>query len=294
MNQMLNTMQNKSIDGKAIAESVLIEVKADVDDMNTQGIEPCLAVILVGEDAASQVYVQHKVAKAKQVGIRSLEFRFHQDTTTTELLSKIEQLNQDPTVHGILVQLPLPPQIDETQILHKIDPLKDVDGFHRENVGGLSQGQNVLAPCTPMGCLRLLHETLGSDLSGLHAVIIGRSNIVGKPMAALLLQQHCSVTVVHSRSKHLAEICQMADILVAAVGQPKLVKADWIKPNAVVIDVGINRMTVDNQSRLVGDVDFEDVLPIVQAITPVPGGVGPMTIAYLMKNTLAAARMQSA
>lgn len=293
MNQMLNTMQNKYIDGKAIAESVLKEVKADVDDMKTQGIEPCLAVILVGEDAASQVYVQHKVAKAKQVGIRSLEFRFNQDSTTTELLSKIDQLNQDPSVHGILVQLPLPPQIDDTQILHKIDPLKDVDGFHRENVGGLSQGQCVLAPCTPMGCLRLLHETLGSDLSGLHAVIIGRSNIVGKPMAALLLQQHCSVTVVHSRSKHLAETCQMADILVATVGQPKLVKADWIKPNAVVIDVGINRMTVDNQSSLVGDVDFEDVLPIAQAITPVPGGVGPMTIAYLMKNTLAAARMQS-
>ncbi|MCO6057650.1 bifunctional methylenetetrahydrofolate dehydrogenase/methenyltetrahydrofolate cyclohydrolase FolD [Pseudomonas sp. MOB-449] len=279
------------IDGKAAAARVLAEVAEDVREMKAGGIAPALAVVLVGQDPASQVYVSNKVLRAEECGIRSLEHKLPADTAEAELLALIHNLNADAGVHGILVQLPLPAHIDETRVLQAIDPLKDVDGFHAENVGGLSQGRDVLTPCTPAGCLRLLQDTCG-DLVGKHAVVIGRSNIVGKPMAALLLKAHCSVTVVHSRSANLRELCRQADIVVAAVGRPRLVDADWLKPGAVVIDVGINRIEEDGRSKLVGDVDFDSALAKAAAITPVPGGVGPMTIAFLMKNTLTAARLQ--
>ncbi len=281
----------KLIDGKAAAARVLAEVKAQVADMKTQGIAPGLTVVLVGDDPASHVYVRNKVLRAEECGIQSREHRLPADTSEASLLGLIGELNADASVHGILVQLPLPGHINETRVLQAIDPLKDVDGFHAENVGGLSQGRDVLTPCTPAGCMRLLEDCMG-DISGKHAVVIGRSNIVGKPMAALLLKAHCTVTVVHSRSANLKELCRQADIVVAAVGRPRLVDADWLKPGAVVIDVGINRITEGERSRLVGDVDFDSALPKVAAITPVPGGVGPMTIAFLMKNTLTAARLQ--
>lgn len=289
---MSMTLLHKIIDGKAIAQSVLEEVKADVNNFKAKGVEPCLAVVLIGDDPASHVYVKNKVQKAAFVGIRSLEFRFNADLNEQELLAQIDRLNADATVHGILVQLPLPQQINETRVLEHIYPQKDVDGFHSENVGGLSQGREVLTPCTPTGCIRLLKEHLGDDLSGLHAVVIGRSNIVGKPMAALLLKESCTVTVVHSKTRNIKQVCQQADILIAAVGKANMVDASYLKDDAVVIDVGINRITEDGKTRLVGDVDFEDVLPFVSAITPVPSGVGPMTIAYLMKNTLQAVRLQ--
>lgn len=289
---LLQQDDDKIIDGKAIAQRVLEEVKADVITLQQQGIEPCLAVVLVGDDPASRVYVRNKVEKARFVGIRSLEFRFDEQLSEEDLLNKIDELNADPDVHGILVQLPLPKQINETKVLERINPKKDVDGFHSENVGGLSQGRDVLTPCTPTGCIRLLKEALGDDLTGLHAVVIGRSNIVGKPMAALLLKESCTVTVVHSKTKNIQQICQQADIVVAAVGRPKMVTASYLQADAVVIDVGINRIVEDGKARLVGDVDFDDALPMASAITPVPGGVGPMTIAYLMKNTLQAARLQ--
>jgi methylenetetrahydrofolate dehydrogenase (NADP+)/methenyltetrahydrofolate cyclohydrolase len=282
---------SKIIDGKAVSAQVLEEVKADVAQLKAQGIEPALAVVLVGDDPASTVYVRNKVLRAGEVGIRSLEHRLPGDATQQELLDLIEQLNNDVSVNGILVQLPLPTHIDEPLVLDAIDPTKDVDGFHAENVGALSLGLPVLTPCTPSGCMRLLRQACG-DLSGLHAVVIGRSNIVGKPMAALLLQAHCSVTVVHSRSKDAPALSRLADIVVAAVGRPRMIDASWIKPGAVVIDVGINRIEEDGKSRLVGDVDFDSVLPLVSAITPVPGGVGPMTIALLMQNTVTAARQQ--
>ena len=281
----------KLIDGKAAAARVIAEVKAQVTTMKDDGIAPALTVILVGEDPASQVYVRNKVLRAEECGIRSLEHKLPANTDEATLLTLIGELNADTSIHGILVQLPLPGHIDETRVLQAIDPLKDVDGFHAENVGGLSQGRDVLTPCTPAGCMRLLEDSVG-DLSGKHAVVIGRSNIVGKPMAALLLKAHCTVTVVHSRSANLKELCRQADIVVAAVGRPRLVDADWLKPGAVVIDVGINRISEGDRSRLVGDVDFDSALPKVSAITPVPGGVGPMTIAFLMKNTLTAARLQ--
>lgn len=280
------------IDGKATAQTVLEEVKAEVQIFNQQGIEPCLAVVLVGDDPASHVYVRNKVEKAEYVGIRSLEFRFEAEITQAELLTKIDELNADHSVHGILVQLPLPKHIDENSVLERIHPKKDVDGFHSENVGGLSQGREVLTPCTPTGCIRLLKDTLGQDLSGLHAVVVGRSNIVGKPMAALLLQESCTVTVVHSKTKNIQDICKQADILVAAVGRPQMINQDYINPNTVVIDVGINRIQLHGKNKLVGDVDYAAVVDMVKAITPVPGGVGPMTIAYLMKNTLVAASLQ--
>ena len=289
---LLQQDDDKIIDGKAIAQRVLEEVKADVITLQQQGIEPCLAVVLVGDDPASRVYVRNKVEKARFVGIRSLEFRFDEQLSEEDLLNKIDELNADPDVHGILVQLPLPKQINETKVLERINPKKDVDGFHSENVGGLSQGRDVLTPCTPTGCIRLLKEALGDDLTGLHAVVIGRSNIVGKPMAALLLKESCTVTVVHSKTKNIQQICQQADIVVAAVGRPKMVTASYLQADAVVIDVGINRIVEDGKARLVGDVDFDDALPMASAIAPVPGGVGPMTIAYLMKNTLQAARLQ--
>lgn len=281
----------KRIDGKQVSSQVLAEVSEAVLQLQQQGIQPGLAVVLVGEDPASQVYVRNKVLRAAEVGIRSIEHRLPADTDESSLLALIETLNQDPQVNGILVQLPLPAAIDENRVLEAIDPLKDVDGFHSHNVGGLSQGREVLTPCTPAGCMRLLRQTCG-ELSGLHAVVVGRSNIVGKPMAALLLQADCSVTLVHSRSRDIERLCRDADILVAAVGRPQMIKRDWIKPGAVVIDVGINRIQADTGTRLVGDVDYDDVYDQAAAITPVPGGVGPMTIAMLMQNTLTAARMQ--
>jgi len=281
------------IDGKAISAQVLDEVREEVLVLAEQQIYPALAVLLVGEDPASEVYVRNKLLRAKEVGIRSLEYRLPDDASQVQVLELIAQLNADATVNGILVQLPLPGHIDEAAVIHAIDPIKDVDGFHRENVGGLVQGIEVLTPCTPSGCMRLLQETCG-DLSGLHAVVIGRSNIVGKPMATLLLQANCSVSVVHSRSVDAPALCRLADIVVAAVGRPELIDASWLKPGVVVIDVGINRITDESGNRLVGDVDYASARTVARAITPVPGGVGPMTIAYLLKNTLIASQLQRA
>ncbi|MHC8380877.1 bifunctional 5,10-methylenetetrahydrofolate dehydrogenase/5,10-methenyltetrahydrofolate cyclohydrolase [Pseudomonas sp. LB3P14] len=281
----------RDIDGKAIAAKVLEEVREDVLLLAGQQIFPALAVLLVGDDPASHVYVRNKLLRAKEVGIRSLEYRLPDTASQTQVLELIAQLNADVAVNGILVQLPLPAHIDEGAVIHAIDPIKDVDGFHRENVGGLVQGIDVLTPCTPSGCMRLLHETCG-DLSGLHAVVIGRSNIVGKPMATLLLQADCSVSVVHSRSVDAPALCRLADIVVAAVGRPELIDASWLKPGAVVIDVGINRIASESGNRLVGDVDYASARTVARAITPVPGGVGPMTIAYLLKNTLIACQLQ--
>lgn len=284
--------QARLIDGKTAASKVLQQVRDEVQRLKAEGISPALAVILVGDDPASEVYVRNKMLRAEEVGIRSLEHRLPADSSQARLLAVIAGLNADPGVNGILLQLPLPAHIEETSALQAIDPAKDVDGFHSENVGGLSQGRDVLTPCTPSGCMYLLQETCG-DLTGKHAVVIGRSNIVGKPMAALLLQAHCSVTVLHSRSSDAKALCQLADIVVAAVGRPRMIDASWLKPGAVVIDVGINRIQDQGRSRLVGDVDLDSARNVASAITPVPGGVGPMTIAFLMKNTVTAARQQS-
>jgi len=284
--------QARLIDGKASAAKLLQQVRDEVQSLKADGISPALAVILVGDDPASEVYVRNKILRAEEAGIRSLEYRLPADSSQARVLAVIAGLNADPSVNGILLQLPLPAYIEEACALQAIDPAKDVDGFHSENVGGLSQGREVLTPCTPSGCMHLLQETCG-DLTGKHAVVIGRSNIVGKPMAALLLQAHCSVTVVHSRSIDAKALCQLADIVVAAVGRPRMIDASWLKPGAVVIDVGINRIQDQGRSRLVGDVDFDSALNVASAITPVPGGVGPMTIAFLMKNTVTAARQQS-
>ena len=281
------------IDGKALSAQVLDEVREDVRALAAQQIYPALAVLLIGQDPASEVYVRNKLLRAKDVGIRSLEHRLPDNVSQQQVLQLIQRLNADPGVNGILVQLPLPAHINEQAVIQAIAPTKDVDGFHRENVGGLVQGDEVLTPCTPSGCMRLLHETLG-DLSGLHAVVVGRSNIVGKPMATLLLQANCSVSVVHSRSVDAAALCRLADIVVAAVGRPQMIDARWLKPGAVVIDVGINRIDTSSGPRLVGDVDFESASRVASAITPVPGGVGPMTIAYLLKNTLIASELQRA
>ena len=280
------------IDGKQFADDLCEKLKAEVTELEAQHqLLPCIAVVLVGEDPASQVYVRNKVRRCEQLGIRSIEHRLGDDTTEEALLALIDELNNDSAVHGILVQLPVPEQINDKAVLAAISPAKDVDGFHVENVGALTVGENQMVPCTPLGSLMMLQDRLG-DLSGKHAVVIGRSNIVGKPMALLLLQQSCTVTIVHSRTKNIEALCQQADILVAAVGRPHFVKADWVKPGAVVIDVGINRIEQDGKSRLVGDVDFDAVSEVAAAITPVPGGVGPMTIACLMYNTVVAAKMQ--
>ncbi|MDG2472875.1 MAG: bifunctional methylenetetrahydrofolate dehydrogenase/methenyltetrahydrofolate cyclohydrolase FolD [Pseudomonadales bacterium] len=280
------------IDGKQFADDLCEKLKAEVSELEAQHqLLPCIAVVLVGEDPASQVYVRNKVRRCEQLGIRSIEHRLGDDTTEEALLALINELNNDSSVHGILVQLPVPEQINDKAVLAAISPAKDVDGFHVENVGALTVGENQMVPCTPLGSLMMLQDRLG-DLSGKHAVVIGRSNIVGKPMALLLLQQSCTVTIVHSRTKNIEALCQQADILVAAVGRPHFVKADWVKSGAVVIDVGINRIEQDGKSRLVGDVDFDAVSEVASAITPVPGGVGPMTIACLMYNTVSAAKMQ--
>jgi len=278
------------IDGKAFAVELRARVATAVSRLeSSHGLIPGLAVVLVGEDPASEVYVRNKGKQTVEVGMASFEHRLSDQTTEGELLVLIDQLNSDPTVHGILVQLPLPAQINTHAVINAIDPDKDVDGFHLINVGRLTTGESGLVPCTPLGCMMLLRAYAG-DLSGQNAVIVGRSNIVGKPMAALLLAAHCTVTVAHSRTKDLTDVCRQADILIAAVGRAEMIQGDWIKPGATVIDVGINRIDGENgKKRLVGDVEFASASAVAGAITPVPGGVGPMTIACLLRNTVQAA-----
>ncbi|MFT6284842.1 MAG: methylenetetrahydrofolate dehydrogenase (NADP+)/methenyltetrahydrofolate cyclohydrolase [Arenicella sp.] len=282
-------MSARIIDGKAFAATVRERVAQHISCLNqTHGITPGLAVVLVGDDPASQVYVRSKGKQTVEVGMNSYEHKLPAHTTEAKLLALINQLNTDSAVHGILVQLPLPEHLDEAVVINAIDSAKDVDGFHISNAGLLATGQQAMLPCTPFGCLMMLREHYGS-LSGLNAVVIGRSNIVGKPMAQLLLKDSCTVTVVHSRTRNIPEIVSGADIVVAALGQPLFVKGEWIKPGATVIDVGINRIEQgDGITRLVGDVDYEAAKKIAGAITPVPGGVGPMTIACLLANTVTA------
>ena len=285
------------IDGKAFAAGLRERISHAVAGLAAaHGVKPGLAVVLVGDDPASGVYVRSKGKQTVAAGMNSFEHALAADTAEADLLALVERLNADPAVHGILVQLPLPKQIDESKVINAISVDKDVDGFHIENVGKLSIGEDSLTPCTPAGCLMLLRHQLG-DLSGKNAVVVGRSNIVGKPVAMLLLRENCTVTVTHSRTRDLAAVCREADILVAAVGVAEMVKGDWIKPGATVIDVGINRVNADNgggdgPTRLVGDVDFDAAMRVAGAVTPVPGGVGPMTIACLLKNTLTAACRQ--
>jgi methylenetetrahydrofolate dehydrogenase (NADP+)/methenyltetrahydrofolate cyclohydrolase len=282
------------IDGKSIAAQLRAQVATEVADLNKKrGIKPGLAVILVGDDPASSIYVKNKGAMTKEAGMESFDFRMPANVKESELLAKIHALNLEPKVNGILVQLPLPKHINENAVISAIDPLKDVDGFHPMNVGLLSTGQSGMVPCTPLGCLRFIKGALGDSLPGKHAVIVGRSNIVGKPMAALLLKESCTVTVAHSHTKHLPELCRTADILVAAVGKPEMIKGEWIKDRATVIDVGINRIQLsDGSFKLVGDVAYAEALQRARFITPVPGGVGPMTIACLLLNTLKATYLQ--
>jgi methylenetetrahydrofolate dehydrogenase (NADP+)/methenyltetrahydrofolate cyclohydrolase len=274
------------IDGVAVAKRLRQQLSTD---LAARGIRPGLAVVLVGEDPASSVYVRNKSKAAEEVGIQSWTHRLSPETTQAELLALVDQLNRDRNVHGILVQLPLPKQIDTQTIIAAVDPAKDVDGFHPINAGRLALGLPSLVPCTPQGCMILLREAL-PDLAGKRAIVLGRSNIVGKPVAALLLQADCTVTIAHSRTKDLPEECRRADIVIAAIGKPNFVQGDWIKEGAVVIDVGINRIDAgDGKTKLVGDVDFAAASLRAAAITPVPGGVGPMTIACLLGNTVAAA-----
>lgn len=283
------------IDGKKVAEDVLATVKNASEALTAKGVTPGLAVIIVGEDPASQVYVASKSKKANECGFKSVQHTLPAETSQADLVKLIDELNADSTIHGILVQLPLPDHIDSGAIIQAIAPEKDVDGFTFANVGKLGTGEvnTAFVPCTPAGSMLLIERVCGSDLSGLNAVVVGRSNIVGKPMANLLLAANCTVTVAHSRTKDLPALCRSADIVVAAVGRPEMVKGDWIKEGATVIDVGINRIPApekgEGKSRLVGDVDFEGASKNAGAITPVPGGVGPMTIAMLMANTLVSA-----
>jgi len=282
--------QSQIIDGKAFAEGLRRRIGQAVAELKaSHGAVPGLAVVLVGEDPASQVYVRNKALQTKEVGMNSFEHRLPASTSEADLLGLIRRLNADAAVDGILVQLPLPKQIDSAKVLDAIDPDKDVDGFHIVNVGRLATGMRGLVPCTPLGCLMLLKDRLG-DLSGKRALVLGRSNIVGKPMAQLLLNESCTVTIAHSRTRDLAEECRRAEILVAAVGRPEMVRGDWVRPGATVIDVGINRVERDGKARLVGDVAFAEAERVAGAITPVPGGVGPMTIACLLQNTLTAFR----
>ncbi len=281
------------IDGKAFASKLRKRVADEVTQLSDQGITPGLAVILVGEDPGSQVYVRNKGVQTREAGMESYEHKLPEETTQESLLALIGQLNTDTSVHGILVQLPLPKQIDPDTVINAIDPKKDVDGFHPMNVGQFSTSGTGTVPCTPLGCLMLLKDQL-DDLSGARALVLGRSNIVGKPMATLLLNENCTVTTAHSRTKELEHECRQADILITAVGQPEMVKGSWIKPGATVIDVGINRIERENEkARLVGDVEFSSAAELAGAITPVPGGVGPMTIACLLLNTLTAALRQN-
>ncbi|CUH75556.1 Bifunctional protein FolD protein [Tritonibacter multivorans] len=276
------------IDGKAFAATVREKVAGHVTRLKEEhDITPGLAVVLVGEDPASQVYVRSKGKQTVEVGMNSFEHKLDAETSEADLLALIDKLNNDPTVHGILVQLPLPKHLDEDLVINSIAPEKDVDGFHISNVGLLGTGQKSMVPCTPLGCLMMLRDYHGS-LSGMDAVVIGRSNIVGKPMAQLLLGDSCTVTIAHSRTKDLPEVVRRADIVVAAVGRPEMVPGDWIKEGATVIDVGINRIERDGKNKLVGDVDFASCAERAGAITPVPGGVGPMTIACLLANTVTA------
>jgi len=288
----------KRIDGKAkaaeLAESVTRKTAALLDE---HGIKPGLAVVIIGEDPASQVYVRNKKRTAESCGFHSVQHKLAQDASQSDVMQLIDELNNDDTIHGILVQLPLPEHLDEQVITQAILPSKDVDGFHFVNIGKLTAGHtsDAFVPCTPAGCMLMIEDEMGKDLSGKSAVVIGRSNIVGKPMAALLLQANATVSITHSRTKDLPEVVAGADIIVAAVGRPDMVKADWVKPGAVIIDVGINRVekTVDGETKmgLAGDVDYDDVSTVAGAVTPVPGGVGPMTISMLMANTLRSARL---
>ena len=287
-------MTARIIDGKAAAAAVRARVARQAQFFRAAtGRAPGLAVVLVGEDPASSVYVRSKGKATIEADMLSFEHRLSADTGEAELLDLVERLNADPAIDGILIQLPLPAQIDEARVIAAIDPAKDVDGFHVENAGKLAVGGQAMVPCTPLGCLALIKAELG-DLSGLDAVVIGRSNIVGKPMAALLLGESATVTIAHSRTRDLPALAARADILVAAVGRPEMVRADWIKPGACVIDVGINRIEgQDGKTRLVGDVAFDEAMRVAGAITPVPGGVGPMTIAMLLRNTLVAAHRRA-
>jgi methylenetetrahydrofolate dehydrogenase (NADP+)/methenyltetrahydrofolate cyclohydrolase len=282
------------IDGKSVAASVIAKVKDAAQQLQRQaGVKPGLATVLVGDDPASRVYVKNKSRTAEECGFHSVQHTLSAETSEADLLRLVEILNSDPNVHGILVQLPLPKHIDESKVLLALRPEKDVDGFHPVNVGLLASGvrEKALVPCTPAGSVILVKHALGNNLAGLEAVVVGRSNIVGKPVAQLLLAEHCTVTICHSRTHDLAKVCRRGDILVAAVGRAEMVKGDSIKPGACVIDVGINRVPdpATGKSRLVGDVDFSAASKVAGAITPVPGGVGPMTIALLMANTLTAA-----
>ncbi len=284
------------IDGKAIAEDVIEEVKVQSNRLiDEHSVTPGIAVVIVGEDPASKVYVASKGRRARECGFHSVQHTLPAETSEQDLLELVEELNNDPAIHGILVQLPLPDHIDEGRVIQTINPDKDVDGFHYINVGRLTTGAlgTAFVPCTPAGSMILLQRSLGENFSGLNAVVVGRSNIVGKPIASLLLAAHCTVTIAHSRTKDLPALCRTADILIAAVGRPEMIKGDWIKPGATVIDVGINRIPApergEGKSRLVGDVAFDEAEKAAASITPVPGGVGPMTIALLMANTLTAA-----
>ena len=280
------------IDGKQAAADLRAQLAVEIKQLQQEkSITPSLTVVLVGEDPASKVYVRNKVKQTREVGMISNEIILSIETSQNEVLAILDKLNHDKSVHGVLVQLPLPGHIDESIIIAAIVPEKDVDGFHAMNSGRLVNGEKgALIPCTPQGCIILAKRHLGDDLSGQHAVVIGRSNIVGKPVALLLLQENCTVTIAHSRTKNLPEICKQADILVAAVGRPEFVQADWVKAGATVIDVGINRVECNGKAKLVGDVDYASVANVCGGITPVPGGVGPMTIACLLKNTVEAAR----
>lgn len=280
-------MSAEIIDGKAFAQTITTQVAQQAQQWREQtGHQPGLAVVLVGNDPASEVYVASKGRQAKAAGFHSEEHRLPADIEQNTLMAKINELNKNPAIHGILVQLPLPAHLDSDAVLNAITPDKDVDGFHPVNIGRLWSGQPTSVPCTPLGCALLLKAHLG-DLSGKHAIVIGRSNIVGKPMAALLLDANATVTIAHSRTVNLPELCRTADIVIAAVGKPEMVKAEWVKPGAIVLDVGINRIDdADGKRKLVGDVDFAHVKEVASAITPVPGGIGPMTIACLLRNTL--------
>jgi len=283
------------IDGKAAATRLRKTVSTEVARLlRVHGLQPGLAVVLVGQDPASEIYVRNKGRQTIEAGMLSREYRLDASVSEAEVLELIDRLNRDPEIHGILAQLPMPAHIDEQRVIETISPQKDVDGFHPLNAGELANGTpGALVPCTPLGCLFMLREHFHGDLSGQNALVIGRSNIVGKPMAQLLLQESCTVTIAHSRTRDLPAVCRRADIVVAAVGRPEMVRGDWVAPGAVVMDVGINRLaTEDGKSRLVGDVAFDEVCQVAAAITPVPGGVGPMTIACLLRNTVIAACRQ--
>ena len=293
-------MTAKRIDGKAKAEQLAESITQQTAALLSEhGIKPGLAVVIIGEDPASQIYVRNKKRRAESCGFYSLQHTVAKDTSQQDVLKLIDELNNDDAIHGILVQLPLPDHLDEQTITQAISPSKDVDGFHFVNIGKLTAGHtaDAFVPCTPAGCMLMIEDELGPDLSGKTAVVIGRSNIVGKPMASLLMQRNATVTVTHSRTRDLPKVVSKADIVVAAIGRPEMIKADWIKPGAVVIDVGINRVekTIDGEtkSRLTGDVDYDDVCTVASAVTPVPGGVGPMTITMLMFNTLRSARLSA-